>query len=109
MGQFRSSTVQMERYLEYREEEKRFFRLARPYLLHINDEEKCYIEVNREFEYIGYENKKSLEEVVPDVDFTKWRRIYLYCEESQPWRDHRYAMMYFEKFNDHTKGYALWK
>ena len=67
-----------------------------PYIIEINDSKTKYYTVNRDYQYIGYDNIGSLNYI--DPLYNTFKRTYLFNDNTKPWES-------TELFNDYIKKY----
>jgi len=76
------------------------------YVLAVNEADKTYIEINRLYEYIGY-NTKSLGDIVEDL--SKWKRFYLYNDGCTPYSTFANYNKWYDKKMDLIDSMGLTK
>jgi hypothetical protein len=67
-----------------------------PYCIEYNKITKNYYVINRDCEYIGYDNIKCLKNIENDITQNDWIRIYLFNDDNTPWINFK---NYLKKFN----------
>ncbi len=82
--------------------ERKYLRKNLPYIVEFNRKSKDYYLINRDYEYIGYDNVKSLTKIETDIDKTKsdygYDKIYLYNDGCKPWNDKQYMIDYIKNY-----------
>jgi hypothetical protein len=75
-----------------------------PYIIEYNRVTKNYYLINRDYEYIGYQNIKSLENIENDIDRNQkdygWTREYLFNDGTTPWSDKNNFKTYIELYQN---------
>jgi hypothetical protein len=74
-----------------------------PYCIEFNKITKNYYIINRDYEYIGYDNIKCLKYIENNIDKNQedwgWSRIYLFNDSNKPWINKTNFKNYLKKYN----------
>ena len=66
-----------------------------------------YYVVNRNYEYIGHDDIKSLSYIESDMNGWELPRIYLFHDGTKPWDSKKNFKLYLKKFNQEKINYSL--
>lgn len=82
-----------------------------PYCIEFNKITKNYYVINRDYEYIGYDNIKCLKDIENDIDVNQcdwgWSRIYLFNDGNKPWINKINFKNYLKKYNQEKINNSL--
>lgn len=87
--------------------DKLYLRKYLPYCIEFNKITKNYYVINRDYEYIGYDNIKCLSVIENDIDKNQndlgWSRIFLFNDGNPPWNNKTNFTNYIKKYNQVKK------
>lgn len=74
-----------------------------PYCIEFNKITKNYYIINRDYEYIGYDNIKCLKDIENDIDENQndcgWSRIFIFNNMNKPWINKTNFKNYLKNYN----------
>ena len=78
-----------------------FMRDNIPYVIEYNVNTDDYFFISRSGFYIGH-NTNSITDIIPNVIYADYRRIYLFNDICPPWNTKLYMELFIQKFNEET-------
>ncbi len=82
-----------------------------PYCIEFNKITKNYYVINRDYEYIGYNNIKCLKDIENNINENQndwgWTRIYLFDDGNKPWINKINFKNYLKKYNEEKINNSL--
>jgi hypothetical protein len=76
------------------------------YVLEYHELTKDYYLLNRDYEYIGYDNIFTLEKLGETIT-SGWKRIYLYDTDTKPWEGKKKLISYIKKYETERQTLSL--
>jgi hypothetical protein len=80
-----------------------FMRDNIPYIIEFNVNTHDYFFISRSGLYIGH-NTTNITDIIPNVVYADYTRIYLFNDICPPWNTQMYMEMFIQKFNEQTAG-----
>jgi hypothetical protein len=72
-----------------------------PYIIEYNRNTQDYFFISRSGIYIGH-NTKNISNIIPNVVYADYSRIYLFNDIILPWNTQLYMEIFISKFNEET-------
>jgi hypothetical protein len=72
-----------------------------PYIIEYNRNTQDYFFISRSGIYIGH-NTKIISDIIPNVVYADYSRIYLFNDIRLPWNTQLYMEIFITKFNEET-------
>ena len=72
-----------------------------PYIIEYNRNTQDYFFISRSGIYIGH-NTKIISDIIPNVVYADYSRIYLFNDIILPWNTQLYMEIFISKFNEET-------
>ena len=72
-----------------------------PYIIEYNRNTQDYFFISRSGIYIGH-NTKNISNIIPNVVYADYSRIYLFNDIILPWNTQLYMEIFITKFNEET-------
>jgi hypothetical protein len=78
-----------------------FMRNNIPYIIEYNRNTQDYFFISRSGIYIGH-NTNIISDIIPNVVYADYSRIYLFNDICPPWNTQMYMKMFIDRFNEET-------